>query len=785
VHKKEKMMNFVKIICIFVSSIILIFGSVGQAATTYMNATTNNGALAYSAAGYWSSTPGAIPAGWVDTAGSIYSTSLNFVELSTDAVATNNTGLLVPTGQQFTVSAYLGGGTGVTAMVQVYATQNADGSGPKLLLAQVSRVGQSTDAYTLFPVSSASSTSSTNVAGYYVQVVLATPGYYGGPIVVTSQAATNPQVITYMSSSFHNGALIPSTYNAAWSSGSTAAIPIGWVDTAGSGYTTATGIIELGTGAVLTNNTGEQVPAGQQFTISAYLGGGAGTLTTYTATVQVYATQNIDGSGEQLLLAQISRTGPASDGYTLFPVSGTSLTSSSNVAGYYLQVVLATSAFYGGPVVVTSQEQENPATTIYMDAGFQNGALKPAGPSPTYGTWGYYPGAIPTGWTGSLSNYTTATDFIEVGTGCSATNNTGEVVPVGEAFVVSAWLGGGKGTTATVQVNATQNADGTGISVPLASVSRVGLATDPLYSKFYVQGAQGALTQSYVAGYYLQVMLATSGYYWGPIDVNSSPNGLKSNLITYMDATYHNGAMKANTYDYWSDPCAIPFGWSATDPNRNYTTATMFAEVDNTGCMTTNNTGEKVLANYQYTVQADLGGVVGCVAEAILYATQNADGTGRKIFLAEVNQPGVNTVVGSGPSEDVNGYTFFTVSGTGAPAVSDANGYYLQVALTSVGAFPWESWVKDVVVTANSPICGDANHLPPTGDLNQDCHVTFADFALLADQWLSSCTGPNWCNGADLKQVGTVNFEDLKALVSNWLNCTDPNPPCSYKPLSL
>jgi hypothetical protein len=282
-------------------------------------------------------------------------------------------------------------------------------------------------------------------------------------------------------------------------------------------------------------------------------------------------------------------------------------------------------------------------------------------------------------------------------------------------------------------------------------------------------------------------MLATYGYYGNPITVTSVPTSAKNNLITYMTPTFNNGGMNStDAGGFWSDftydSNYVPFGWTATDPNRNYTASTGFIALDNTGCMTTYNTAEKVLANYKYTVQADLGGVVGCIAQAILYATQNADGTGKKVFLAEVNQPGVNTVVGSGVTEDVNGYTFFTVSKTGAPAPSDANGYYLQVALTSVGPYPWFGNYDNITVTANETVCGDANHPYPAGDLNQDCHVNFADFALLADRWLASCTGPNWCNGADLNQVGIVNFKDLSVFVANWLDCTDPSLPCSYKP---
>jgi hypothetical protein len=47
-----------------------------------------------------------------------------------------------------------------------------------------------------------------------------------------------------------------------------------------------------------------------------------------------------------------------------------------------------------------------------------------------------------------------------------------------------------------------------------------------------------------------------------------------------------------------------------------------------------------------------------------------------------------------------------------------------------------------------TPMCGDATHPYPTGDLNHDCKVNFADFAEFAKNWLvcyspklSDCTG--------------------------------------------
>ena len=103
------------------------------------------------------------------------------------ATAVNNTGEFVQTGRQFTVSADLGGTEGSTSRVQVYATQNADGTGTKVLLAEVSRLSGAAQGYTLYPVTGTpGSPVSAGLAGYYVQVVLVGGGAYYDNIVVTS-----------------------------------------------------------------------------------------------------------------------------------------------------------------------------------------------------------------------------------------------------------------------------------------------------------------------------------------------------------------------------------------------------------------------------------------------------------------------------------------------------------------------------------------------------------------------------------------------------------------------
>ena len=43
-------------------------------------------------------------------------------------------------------------------------------------------------------------------------------------------------------------------------------------------------------------------------------------------------------------------------------------------------------------------------------------------------------------------------------------------------------------------------------------------------------------------------------------------------------------------------------------------------------------------------------------------------------------------------------------------------------------------------------------------------------FAYFAQQWLESCEAPDWCNGADYNQDGTVNLDDLGQYANNWMS---------------
>jgi len=54
-------------------------------------------------------------------------------------------------------------------------------------------------------------------------------------------------------------------------------------------------------------------------------------------------------------------------------------------------------------------------------------------------------------------------------------------------------------------------------------------------------------------------------------------------------------------------------------------------------------------------------------------------------------------------------------------------------------------------------------------DFNRDWNVGLLDLAELTDQWLQSCSDPNWCEETDLDQSGVVNFIDFGIFAKNWL----------------
>ena len=679
-----------KKVCWLAAFIALTLVSLSQAEPTIvMDGTLHNGSFSGVTAGYWYNTPGAIPAGWTETAIYMYSTAAGWIQCGTNAVAINNTGELVQGGHAYTINADLGSDS--LAIVRVYATQNADGTGNKALLAELDRPGETGNGYTLFPCTVTGDGVSYTLDGYYVQVVIGAPysykncyvaGYYDN-IVVTSESAITR---SYMNGTLHNGSF--SGASAGFWYNTPAAIPSGWVETALHMYTTGLGRVQCGSVAEAVNNTGEVVQGGHAYTISADLGGGTGTL----ATVRVYATQNANGTGNKSLLAELNRLGEATDGTNIFPCTITGDGIPQALGGYYLQVVI------GGPyayknrylagtydnIVVTS----GPATTrVYMNSSINNGSLTAEAVN-VFWTSTNEPN-VP-GWTlVSGTPWLAAVGFIGNSTAGLFLNNTGESITGSHRFTVSASLGAG--TNPSVKVYATQNSDGTGAKMLLAQVSRQGLPGDG-YNLFTVTSAPGMVTPPSIQGYFVQVVCDGGGNYDNIVVMSEATE--EAAMTVYINQDYNNGGMLSDEVSGpWSEAWFIPYGWTTAEEDLTeiWTAAVRFITFDSEAAGVYNNTGEVIAANQLFTLSADLNGKPGATAQVFAYATENIDGTGQKVLLADLSVAGTDTT---------NSYQLFTHTTTGAVSDESIAGYYAQIMLVTAGDPNLTGYYDNIVLTS-------------------------------------------------------------------------------------
>jgi hypothetical protein len=82
-------------------------------------------------------------------------------------------------------------------------------------------------------------------------------------------------------------------------------------------------------------------------------------------------------------------------------------------------------------------------------------------------------------------------------------------------------------------------------------------------------------------------------------------------------------------------------------------------------------------------------------------------------------------------------------------------------------------------------VCDGCPEVPnPPGDFDGDCYVNLKDFAPLSVYWLDiNCGVVNlWCNRVDYNQDTDITLEEVLFVALNWLDCTDPDPPCSSQP---
>ncbi len=103
----------------------------------------------------------------------------------------------------------------------------------------------------------------------------------------------------------------------------------------------------------------------------------------------------------------------------------------------------------------------------------------------------------------------------------------------------------------------------------------------------------------------------------------------------------------------------------------------------------------------------------------------------------------------------------------------------LQTAFWASEAASFANSPKLTIHYLDEPVCGDANHPYPIGDLNQNCYVNWGDFSLFAAHWLDTgCVATTWCGGADLDGSSQVDWADFSIFAAHWLECTDPSCGC-------
>ena len=297
------------------------------------------------------------------------------------------------------------------------------------------------------------------------------------------------------------------------------------------------------------------------------------------------------------------------------------------------------------------------------------------------------------------------------------------------------------------------------------------------------KGAQGTTTTASVEGYYVQVQIGgpyvdhyISGYY-DNITVTSVA-APPPTTQTYMDAELHNGAMMStNVNGYWSDEDLygnhpwVPYGWSTidpnADPNRIWQAAKGFPLFDGLVDGVINNTGEIVPTNVRFTIQASLGGKTGAMANAYVYATQNADGTGTKVLLAQVSRPG----------NDANGYNLFIVKGApGATTTASVAGYYVQVLLKTVGDPNLGGYYDNIVVTSEVVAPADCITVATVGQTVYDMWVSVGKPNCWCYAWQCKGDADGLTEGsAKTGGVYHVGANDLNVLTSGWKKLdTDP-----------
>ena len=105
--------------------------------------------------------------------------------------------------------------------------------------------------------------------------------------------------------------------------------------------------------------------------------------------------------------------------------------------------------------------------------------------------------------------------------------------------------------------------------------------------------------------------------------------------------------------------------------------------------------------------------------------------------------------------------------------ISDSEPHTLGIGMISNNTTSqsyWITYIASVDFVRFDTHCGGFGYL--AGDLNRDCYVGFADYAMLADKWLGDA---NELGGYGMPDEGIVDEYSLAIIAEEWLACTNSN----------
>lgn len=130
-----------------------------------------------------------------------------------------------------------------------------------------------------------------------------------------------------------------------------------------------------------------------------------------------------------------------------------------------------------------------------------------------------------------------------------------------------------------------------------------------------------------------------------------------------------------------------------------------------------------------------------------------------------------SSFVASGPTGQPSSSTAITTYSTTAQALTIPQGKSLAMRITNAAATPAEmitggAWSYLTAPAGSTVIWSDSI----TGDIAGDEGVDLVDYAYLVNRWgRTDCATTDNCEGADLDGLGSVDIEDLRIMVENWL----------------